>query len=36
MSRKPDLRGQRVGVTISGGNIDTARFASLLGQFNEG
>jgi threonine dehydratase len=36
MSRKLDLRGQRVGVTISGGNIDTARFASLLGQLNEG
>ena len=32
MSGKLRLRGQRVGVTISGGNIDTARFASLLGQ----
>jgi len=36
MSGKLDLRGQRVGVTISGGNIDTARFASLFGHFNEG
>jgi threonine dehydratase len=36
MSRKLDLRGQRVGVTVSGGNIDTARFASLFGQSTEG
>jgi threo-3-hydroxy-L-aspartate ammonia-lyase len=32
MSGKLRLPGQRVGVTISGGNIDTGRFARLLGQ----
>jgi threonine dehydratase len=32
MAGKLPLRGQRVGVTISGGNIDTTRFASLLGR----
>ena len=25
-----DVRGQRVGVVISGGNIDVARYAALL------
>jgi threonine dehydratase len=25
-----DLRGQRVGVIVSGGNVDLARFAALL------
>jgi threonine dehydratase len=28
----PDLRGRRVGVILSGGNVDVARFASLLAQ----
>ncbi len=28
---KAELKGQRVGVLISGGNVDTARFAALLG-----
>jgi threonine dehydratase len=27
----PDLRGQRVGVILSGGNVDVARYAQLLG-----
>jgi threonine dehydratase len=26
----PDLRGRRVGVVISGGNVDIGRFAQLL------
>jgi threonine dehydratase len=25
-----DLRGQRVGVVVSGGNVDLARYAALL------
>jgi threonine dehydratase len=25
-----DLRGQRVGIIVSGGNVDLARFAQLL------
>jgi len=29
--RKGELRGQRVGVLVSGGNVDLARFCSLLG-----
>jgi threonine dehydratase len=28
---KGELAGQRVGVIISGGNVDLARFAALLG-----
>jgi threonine dehydratase len=32
MSGKLRLPGERVGVTISGGNIDAGRFARLLGQ----
>ena len=31
LAGKLDLRGQRVGVTLSGGNIDTERFSRLLG-----
>jgi len=30
-ARKADIKGQRVGVLISGGNVDMARFCSLLG-----
>jgi len=30
LARKIDVAGQRVGVTITGGNVDRARFASLL------
>jgi threonine dehydratase len=26
------LQGQRVGIIVSGGNVDLARFAQLLGQ----
>ena len=26
----PDLRGRRVGVIVSGGNVDLARYAELL------
>jgi len=26
------LKGQRVGIIVSGGNVDLARFAQLLGQ----
>ena len=29
--RKEELKGKRIGVLISGGNVDMARFASLLG-----
>ncbi len=29
--RLPDLAGKRIGVTLSGGNIDPTRFAALLG-----
>ncbi|MBV8620830.1 MAG: threo-3-hydroxy-L-aspartate ammonia-lyase [Curvibacter sp.] len=29
--RKAELRGQRVGILVSGGNVDLARFASLVG-----
>jgi threonine dehydratase len=28
---KDSLRGKRIGVLVSGGNIDLARFASLIG-----
>ena len=28
---KGELKGKRVGVLLSGGNVDMARFASLLG-----
>ena len=28
---KAELKGRRIGVLISGGNVDMARFASLLG-----
>ncbi len=31
-----DVRGQRVGVIVSGGNVDMARFAALLGGGNAG
>jgi threonine dehydratase len=31
LSRKLDLRGLRVGIVISGGNIDLARYAQLIG-----
>jgi threonine dehydratase len=27
---KVDLRGQRVGVIVSGGNVDLARYAALI------
>jgi threonine dehydratase len=27
----PDLRGSRVGVILSGGNVDVRRYAELLG-----
>jgi threonine dehydratase len=27
---KPELKGKRVGVLVSGGNVDLARFCSLL------
>jgi threonine dehydratase len=30
LSGKIDVRGGRVGVTLSGGNVDLARFCSLL------
>jgi len=30
MTRKVDLRGKRVGVTISGGNVDASTFARLI------
>ena len=30
LAGKLDVRGLRVGVTLSGGNIDAARFASLV------
>jgi threonine dehydratase len=26
-----DLRGQRVGILLSGGNVDLARFSALIG-----
>jgi threonine dehydratase len=29
--RKADLKGKRVGVLVSGGNVDLARFGSLVG-----
>ena len=29
--RLPDLRGARLGVTLSGGNVDADRFARVLG-----
>ena len=32
-ARQSELRGQRVGVLISGGNVDMERFAKLLGEF---
>jgi len=31
----PSLRGQRVGVLISGGNVDVSRYAQLLAQGSE-
>ena len=31
LAGKLDVRGLRVGVTLSGGNIDAGRFASLVG-----
>jgi threonine dehydratase len=30
-SRPADLAGQRVGIILSGGNVDAARFAALIG-----
>jgi threonine dehydratase len=30
LERVLDLRGQRVGVIVSGGNVDLARYAALL------
>jgi threonine dehydratase len=32
-ARRAELRGQRIGVLISGGNVDMERFTQLLGQF---
>ena len=32
-ARRSALRGQRVGVLVSGGNVDMKRFAELLGEF---
>ena len=29
--RKDELRGKRVGILLSGGNVDLARFCALLG-----
>lgn len=31
LANKLDVRGQRVGIVLSGGNVDMARYASLLG-----
>jgi threonine dehydratase len=30
-SRRAELAGQRVGIILSGGNVDAARFAALIG-----
>ena len=30
-ARRAELAGQRVGIILSGGNVDAARFAALLG-----
>ncbi len=36
LAGKLDVRGLRVGVTLSGGNIDAARFASLVTERSAG
>ncbi|MBT8193008.1 MAG: threo-3-hydroxy-L-aspartate ammonia-lyase [Acidimicrobiia bacterium] len=36
LSRKVDLIGQRVGVTLSGGNIGVERFVELMGEYPAG
>jgi threonine dehydratase len=35
-ARRLDVRGKRVGIVLSGGNVDLARFAALVGQAQAG
>jgi len=34
LSGQIDVRGQRVGVTLSGGNVDVTRFTTILAELD--